>query len=54
MASISVIGCVCAICGKPSVPNADVVKTGVWICDECGERLRKLLYSEDKKDESEG
>jgi ribosomal protein L37AE/L43A len=49
MMSISVIGCACAICGKLSVPNADIVKTGTWICDDCGERIRKLIYQEEEE-----
>ena len=41
---------VCTICGKSNDPECPIAKKGVWICPECAERIKKLIYPKQGKD----
>ena len=35
---------ICTICGKWEYEGADVCTTAQWICPECADRIKRLIY----------
>lgn len=42
---------ICTICEKSSDPKCLVASKGLWVCPECAERIKKLIYPESEKEE---
>ena len=38
----------CAVCGKMEYPNAVFATSAFWLCDDCIEKLKKLLKEVEK------
>ena len=43
------ISYICTICEKSSNPECNVASKGLWICPECAERIKKLIYPKEAK-----